>query len=72
LFDDHPQQPADVGNPTHLQGSITALLSKTHRKQAPLNIYLRELAIQIHLTSQAFKRVAGILQERLIIEQHQN
>jgi hypothetical protein len=39
-----------------------ALLSKTPRKQVPLNIYLRVLTIRIHPTSQAFMRVGGVLQ----------
>jgi hypothetical protein len=37
---------------------------KTPRKQAPLNVYLRVLTIRIHPTSQAFMRVAGVLQGR--------
>jgi hypothetical protein len=43
-----------------------ALLSKTPRKQAPLNIYLRVLTIRIHPKPQAFMRVSGVLQGRLI------
>jgi hypothetical protein len=42
-----------------------ALLSKTPRKQAPLNIYLRVLTIRIHPKAPAFMRVAGVLQGRL-------
>jgi hypothetical protein len=42
-----------------------ALLSKTPRKQPPLNIYLRVLTIRIHPRSPAFMRVAGVLQGRL-------
>jgi hypothetical protein len=47
------------------KSSVIALLSKTPRKQAPLNIYLRVLTIRIHPTSQAFMRVSGVLQGRL-------
>jgi hypothetical protein len=39
-----------------------ALLSKTPRKQALLNIYLRVLTIRIHPYSPAFMRVVGVLQ----------
>jgi hypothetical protein len=42
-----------------------ALLSRTPRKQAPLNIYLRVLNIRIHPRSSAFMRVAEVLQGRL-------
>jgi hypothetical protein len=42
-----------------------ALLSKTPRKQAPLNIYLRVLTIRIHPRSPAFMGVSGVLQGRL-------
>jgi hypothetical protein len=41
-----------------------ALLSKTPRKQAPLNIYLRVLTIGNHPKASAFMRVAGVLQGR--------
>jgi hypothetical protein len=41
-----------------------ALLSKTPRKQAPLNIYLRVLTIRNHPNSPAFMRVEGVLQGR--------
>ncbi len=43
------------------------LLSKTPRKQAPLNIYLRVLTIRIHPRSAAFMRVSGVSQGRLNI-----
>jgi hypothetical protein len=42
-----------------------ALLSKTPRKQAPLNIYLRVLTIRIHPKAPAFMRTAEVLQGRL-------
>jgi hypothetical protein len=41
-----------------------ALLSKTHREQSSLDIYLRELTIRIHPTSPAIMGAAGVLQDR--------
>jgi hypothetical protein len=41
-----------------------ALLSKTPRKQALLNIFLRVLTIWIHPKPQALMRVAGVLPGR--------
>jgi hypothetical protein len=48
------------------KSSVMALLSKTPRKQALLNIYLRVLTIRIHAKPQAFMRVSGVYQGRPI------
>jgi hypothetical protein len=42
-----------------------ALLSKTPRKQALLNIYMSVLTIRMHPRSRAFMRTAKVLQGRL-------
>ena len=46
--------------------STIALLSKTPRKQALLNIHLRALTIRIHPISPAVMRVSGVLLGQLI------
>jgi hypothetical protein len=40
---------------------VMVLLSKTLRKQLPLNIHVRVLIVRIHTPSTAFMRVAGVL-----------